>query len=180
MKDARQALRLVRPKTAAPGKTPPPPAPSLLATYEKFRPEGFPKVLREFEAQQVEYAKRFAAWFAQQQQQVEAAKAEVAATPEAAPPKWSEVEDKPDRFPPEYHIHRADDFYGFDAMLKASFENVQELQESSTRAGLVWVNATRDDGAQEGAMFRRGSGTYSHDGVNVIVRYDGTPYLRCQ
>jgi hypothetical protein len=72
--DARQSLRLVRPRATAQGKLPPPPPPSILPVYEQFKVSGLTAVFREFQKQQEEHNRRMAAWFAQQQQ------AEVAAS----------------------------------------------------------------------------------------------------
>lgn len=69
MKDARQSLRLVRPRASAQGKLPPPPPPSILPVYEQFKASGLTTVFREFQGQQEEHNRRMAAWFAQQQQQ---------------------------------------------------------------------------------------------------------------
>ena len=64
MNDARQSQRLVRPKVA-PSRLPPPEPPSLKSIYEKFRADGMSRVLQEYETQQKDYNRRFAAWFAQ-------------------------------------------------------------------------------------------------------------------
>lgn len=68
MNDARQSLRLVRPRATAQGKLPPPPPPSILPVYEQFKASGLTAVFREFQKQQEEHNRRMAAWFAQQQQ----------------------------------------------------------------------------------------------------------------
>ena len=68
MNDARQSLRLVRPRATAQGRLPPPPPPSLLPVYEQHKASGLSVVLREFQKQQEEHNRKMAAWFAQQQQ----------------------------------------------------------------------------------------------------------------
>lgn len=84
MKDARQSLRLVRPRASAQGKLPPPPPPSILPVYEQFKASGLTTVFREFQGQQEEHNRRMAAWFAQQQQQ-ETGGTTVTPTPEPTP-----------------------------------------------------------------------------------------------
>lgn len=66
MNDARQSQRLVRPRVA-PSRLPPPEPPSLKAVYDKFKASGMAQVLQEYETQQKDYNRRFAAWFAQSQ-----------------------------------------------------------------------------------------------------------------
>ncbi len=100
-------------------------------------------------------------------------------TDEPAPVHWDDIVGKPSLFPPESHDHTTGDITWLTAMFESDFDSVADLQGSSTMAGFVWVNITRDDGVQEGAMFRR-SGAGVHDGVNVIQRYDGIIYTRCQ
>lgn len=69
--DARQSLRLVRPRATAQGKLPPPAPPSLHETYNRLKANGLPAVLQDYEEQQRDYNRKFASWFAQQQQQGE-------------------------------------------------------------------------------------------------------------
>lgn len=65
------------------------------------------------------------------------------------------------------------------ALYKSDYGTVGELRTDTTSiAGIVWVNQTADDGSQEGAFFRR-TGSGPHDGVNTIVRYDLVVYSRC-
>lgn len=92
---------------------------------------------------------------------------------------WDDITGKPTQFPVDYHQHAAEDISGLDEWFQSDFENVKALQVSKTRAGFIWVNVTRDDGLQEGAMFRR-AGSGIHDGVNTIIKDDGVIYTRCQ
>lgn len=99
--------------------------------------------------------------------------------PPAISINWDDIVGKPDQFPVDYHEHQPEDITGLLELLETNFDSVQALQASRTRAGIVWVNTTRDDGLQEGAMFRR-SGSGTHDGVNFILRADGVIYTRAQ
>lgn len=92
---------------------------------------------------------------------------------------WDDIVGRPSQFEVAFHEHSAEDISGLEEWFKSDFSTVRELQASKTRSGFVWVNVTRDDGSQEGAMFRR-AGIGTHDGVNVILRDDGIIYTRCQ
>jgi len=92
---------------------------------------------------------------------------------------WDDIVGRPESFPVTEHRHTVDEIDGLEDLLETNFDSVLALQASQTRAGVVWVNTTRDDGLQEGAMFRR-SGYGAHDGVNVILRADGVIYSRAQ
>lgn len=99
--------------------------------------------------------------------------------PPAITINWDDIIGRPSQFAVAFHEHAAEDISGLEEWFKSDFSDVRDLQASKTRSGFVWVNVTRDDGAQEGAMFRR-SGSGTHDGVNVILRDDGIIYTRCQ
>ena len=99
--------------------------------------------------------------------------------PPAVSINWDDIVGRPESFPVSEHRHTVDEIDGLEDLLETNFDSVQALQTSQTRAGVVWVNTTRDDGLQEGAMFRR-SGYGAHDGVNRIRRDDGVIYSRAQ
>lgn len=93
--------------------------------------------------------------------------------------RWEDIVGAPTQFPVEYHEHAAEDISGLEDMFRSYFTGVPQLRGSTTKAGVVWLDTTLEDGSQEGALFRRG-GSGTHDGVNVILRDDGIFYTRCQ
>ncbi len=92
---------------------------------------------------------------------------------------WSDIVGVPQQFPVEYHEHAPEDISRLEDLFRSYFESVPEFRASTTKAGVVWINSTMEDGSQEGALFRRG-GSGTHDAVNVILRDDGQFYTRCQ
>jgi nucleoid-associated protein YgaU len=60
---------------------------------------------------------------------------------------------------------------------EAVFATSAALRASGTVAQIVWVSATGASADQDGGFFKR-DGTGTDDGVNVIVRDDGTIYER--